>query len=153
MRKDMTKPLLVIKKEVDAKPEDVFAAWCKPELLMQWSFPFQNWTSTTKNDFKIGGEYTHIVTALDGTIHTHNGKYLDIIKNQKIIFTWNVIDMQDTLNTHETLITVEFHNKNGKTEISLSHENFPNQELRTRYYESWQGCLNNLEKFLLKKQK
>ncbi len=143
----MPKPMLVIKKELDASTADVFAAWCKPELLMNWSFPFQDWKSTTKNDFKIGGEYTHIVTDVDGALHTHSGKYLDIIPNQKIVFTWNVVNMQDTL------VTVLFQNKNGKTEITLTHENFPDSELRTRYLESWNGCLENLEKFLLKNKK
>jgi uncharacterized protein YndB with AHSA1/START domain len=138
----MTKPQLVIKREVDAKPDVVFAAWCQPKLLMRWSFPFQDWKSTTENDFKIGGQYTHIVTASDGTLHKHSGKYLDIVPNRKIIFTWNVLDMQDTL------ITVEFNEIEGKTQITLTHENFPDAELRTLYYESWQCCLNHLEEFL-----
>ncbi len=143
----MTQPMLVIKKELDASPEDVYAAWCKPELLMHWSFPYQDWKSTTKNDFKVGGEYTHIVTDLDGALHTHSGKYLDIINNKKIVLTWNVADMQDTL------ITVLFQGKNGKTEITLTHENFPDPELRKRYLEAWNGCLENLEKFLFKNKK
>ena len=35
-----------------------------------------------------------------------------------------------------------------KTELVLTHESFPNEDLRTRYYESWQGCLSHLAEFL-----
>src|SRR5204863_2711711 len=108
----MTNPMLVIKREVKAKAQDAFAAWCKPEMLIHWSFPFVDWTSTTKNDFKVGGQYTHIVTEADGSTHNHYGKYIEIVNNQKLVFTWNVLDMQDTL------VTVLFNEFEGGTEIT-----------------------------------
>lgn len=139
----MAKPLLVIKKELKAPPHLVFNAWSKPKLLMKWAFPFQNWKSSTQSEFKVGGHFTHKVTDVDGTDHTHAGKYLEIIENQKIVFTWNVRDDEETLIS--VVITVL---EGDTTEISLTHEYFPNEELRNRYYETWNNCMNNLEKFL-----
>lgn len=139
----MAKPLLIIKKELNAPPHLVFNSWSKPKLLMKWAFPFQNWKSSTQNEFKVGGHFTHKVTDVDGTDHTHTGKYLEIITNRKIVFTWEVRDGD------ETLITVMFNDLGDKTEVSLTHEYFPNEELRNRYYETWNNCFIHLEKFLL----
>ncbi len=138
----MTQPLLVIKRQINAPPAAVFSAWSKPELLREWIFPFQNWKADGKNVFKVGGEYSVEFTSMDGSVYSHSGKYVEIIQNAKIVFTWNTSDMTDTL------ITVDLHGVNGNTEVTLTHEQFPNEEVRNRYHEGWQNCLTHLEEFL-----
>lgn len=138
----MTQPLLVIKKQLNVPCDEVFAAWSNAELLRKWIFPFQDWIANGKNDFKVGGEYSIEFTSIDGTVFKHSGKYLEIVPNTKIVYTWNIGDVTDTL------ITVEFQVVNNHTEVTLTHNQFPNEDVRNRYHEGWQNCMIHLEEFL-----
>lgn len=44
----------------------------------------------------------------------------------------------------ETLVTVEFIEKDEATELVLTHERFPNSEASSKHNEGWSGCINNL---------
>ena len=46
----------------------------------------------------------------------------------------------------ETLVTVEFHDLGGSTEIMLIHERFPNLEEQEKHSHGWTGCLDQLAK-------
>src|SRR5262249_54802136 len=94
---------------------------------------------------KVGGHYKLDMFNEDGTGHAHTGIYQEIIPNKKIVFTWNSHRVQNTL------VTVEFSAINDKTEITLTHELIPTEELREMHQNGWQGCMDNLEQFLMKK--
>jgi len=44
----------------------------------------------------------------------------------------------------ETLVTVELHEKDGKTEVVLTHERFPSPEVRDEHRKGWTECLERL---------
>jgi len=46
----------------------------------------------------------------------------------------------------ETLVTVDFLDRNGFTEVQITHDRFPNAEVRDRHDHGWNGCLDKLEK-------
>ncbi len=46
----------------------------------------------------------------------------------------------------ETLVTVEFNDLDGSTEVVLTHELFPNAEAKSSHEEGWTSCLNRLER-------
>ena len=48
----------------------------------------------------------------------------------------------------ETLVTVEFRDLGGSTEIVLIHERFSNLEEREKHSHGWTGCLDQLAKIL-----
>ena len=48
----------------------------------------------------------------------------------------------------ETLVTVVFREKGPSTEVTLTHELFPNSESRDKHDEGWSGCLTRLAKVL-----
>jgi len=50
----------------------------------------------------------------------------------------------------ETLVTVEFRDQRGETEVILTHERFRNAEERDRHQQGWSGCLERLETFCSK---
>ncbi|MBS0288404.1 MAG: SRPBCC domain-containing protein [Proteobacteria bacterium] len=133
---------LVIKRELNASLPKVFQAWSNTELLRKWILPSQSWTVAGKNDFVVGGEYFIEFTDTEGVIREHTGKYIEIIPNKKIVYTWNMLD------TTDTIITVELQEVDGKTEVTLTHEPFPSAEIRDRYHDGWQNCLNHLDELL-----
>jgi len=44
----------------------------------------------------------------------------------------------------ETLVTVEFLDRGGRTDVVLIHERFPNEAVRDRHESGWAGCLAKL---------
>lgn len=138
----MPQPSLVIKRTLDAPPEKVFLAWKSSDLIRRWVFPMNNWKVEYSNVFEVGGKYSIEFTADDGNIHAYTGKYLTILPNEKIVFTWILPDGV------ETVISLDIHEVEGKSEITLSHEAFPNADVRNRFYDGWQNCLNHLEELL-----
>src|SRR5262245_16776211 len=108
---------LVIKRVINATCGEVFAAWSKPEIMQQWLFPLrEGWQAKASNKFEVGGHYQQDMIEGNGTVYSHTGIYKEIIPNKKIVFTWNSHASKDTL------VTVELSDKNGKTEITLTHE-------------------------------
>ena len=51
----------------------------------------------------------------------------------------------------ETLVTVEFLDRNGATEVKVTHDNFINAEAREGHEHGWSGGLEKLEKYLAAK--
>ena len=48
----------------------------------------------------------------------------------------------------ETLVTVEFHDVGGATEVVLTHEYFPDTNMRDEHSNGWSGCLEQLAKLV-----
>ena len=132
--------------------ERVFDAWTKPELLEQWLCK-KGWSAKTTNELKVGGSYTH-ETVSDGTpsecgagkssssgapLHRlHQGVYLEIRRPEKLVFTWNTPEVQDSR------VTVELRELGDSTEITITHELLATAELRKGHTDGWEMCLENL---------
>ncbi len=49
-------------------------------------------------------------------------------------------------------MTLEFRDLGGSTEVTLTHEHFPNAEVRDKHNEGWNGCLEQLARFVTTSQ-
>jgi uncharacterized protein YndB with AHSA1/START domain len=45
----------------------------------------------------------------------------------------------------ETLVTVEFHDRGNATEVRITHDLFPDEQIRALHSDGWNGCLRVLE--------
>jgi len=73
--------------------------------------------------------------------HIAVGAYKEIIPNQKLIYTWT----WKNSDAPDTLGTIEFKEVGTNTELSLTHEQFANNDARGRHEQGWIGCLAKLE--------
>ncbi len=48
----------------------------------------------------------------------------------------------------ETLVTIELHEKDGGTELTLTHEGLPTPTAREKHEGGWIGCLDGLDRHL-----
>ena len=136
---------LKIVKYFEAPVEKVFQAWTNPEEVKQWMGPGQAQCERVDIDFRVGGQYS-IVMITDDCEHPNAvGVYKEIIPNQKLVFTWSWKggDMPDTL------VTLTFKSKDGGTELTLLHEQFPMREAAEKHHEGWEACLSGLKDFLV----
>ena len=125
-----------------AEPKAVFDAWTRPEQLNQWSAP-EGMDVAAEVDLRVGGRYRLRMTNADGEVFTATGEYREIEPSRRLSYTWS---WEETGNDHyETLVTVEFHDRDGATEVVLTHELFPDAGIAGKHSEGWTSCLNRLE--------
>ena len=84
------------------------------------------------------------MTGEPGTLTGH-GTYREIVPNQRLVYTW----IWEVPDTEENLITVEFKDKGGDTEIVLTGEGFTAPDEVDSNAEGWAGSLAKLAKLFL----
>lgn len=137
-------------KIINAPIERVFAAWTQPELLHKWWGAHESFSAPVAEvDLRVGGKYRlgMLEPGKDAPYVCH-GVYQVIEPPTKLVFTWAWENTPDNLNFEpaETLVTVEFIDKNGATEVTLTHERFPDAHMRDEHQGGWVGCLDSLSR-------
>src|SRR2546422_7177574 len=77
----------------------------------------------------------------DGTEHRLIGVYREVDPPKKLVYTWS---WEDSPDMGETLVTVEFLDRAGATEVILTHEQFPPDKDATRHEQGGAGCFTKL---------
>jgi uncharacterized protein YndB with AHSA1/START domain len=81
------------------------------------------------------------MTSPDGNANRVVGRYLEVNPPERLVFTWQ----WETGEAHdETVVTLEFIDRAGKTELVLTHERFPTDSARAHHDQGWVGCLDRL---------
>ena len=78
---------LVLTRIIDAPRERVFRAWTDPKLLVQWWAPRPLTTPVCEIDPRPGGGFRTLMREPDGKEYPANGVYLEIVENERIVFT------------------------------------------------------------------
>lgn len=79
---------LVLERVIPVKRQDVWDAWTKPELLMQWFCPAPWKTVDCRMELVPGGEfYTHMKGPNAGEEHKSSGCVLEVVPGKKFVFT------------------------------------------------------------------
>jgi uncharacterized protein YndB with AHSA1/START domain len=131
---------VVIKRVLPCSKRQLFDAWSQPALLSRWLFASQQPTakSTVQSSFTVGGHYEVIMHLPTGD-YRHYGVYRAIERYHHIAFSWNSHIVEDSL--------VELHFREmspNRCELTLTHSQFPSEEVRTKHNDGWQRCLQNL---------
>ncbi len=85
------------------------------------------------------------MTHSGGNKHVVEGVYREIRAPEKLAYTWKWVSGSEAPGFPETLVTVEFQEKGGSTEVVLRHELLP-EESREPHEKGWSGCLDRLGK-------
>lgn len=140
-----TKELTVlVSKVISAPVEKVFEAWTEPAILSKW-FGCNKVTSlNVENDLRVGGKYQMEANACEaGGPKLVSGEYKEIVANKKLVFTWT--NSSEEFPAKDTLVTIEFHDKGGKTEVVIKHTNFAVEATRQAHNMGWTESLEKLE--------
>ncbi len=78
---------LSLSRIINAPPEKVFQAWADPEMLIQWWAPLPYQTSRAVIDMRPGGAFNTTMHAPTGEVYENLGVFLDVVPNQRLIFT------------------------------------------------------------------
>ena len=78
---------LGIERLVDLTPEQLWAAWTTPALLVQWFCPAPWTVSAATLDLRPGGGFTTVMRSPEGQEHPHTGTFLEIVPNRRLVWT------------------------------------------------------------------
>lgn len=78
---------LVLEREVDVPISRVWAAWTRPELLMQWFCPKPWSVAEAKMDVRPGGVFLTVMRSPDGDLFPGEGCYLEVVPERKLVWT------------------------------------------------------------------
>lgn len=114
--------------------------------MQKWFAPGAMVVTVASADLRVGGSYRVAMAGDNGRGKCVNaavcGTYRKIVPNELSCFSWGWPDDP----TPETVVTVEFKDAEGGTELTLTHEGFVNTELSEKHQHGWVGCFDNLEK-------
>jgi uncharacterized protein YndB with AHSA1/START domain len=129
----------------DAPRELVFRAWTEVEQMKRWFCPDEHWGLEVEVDLRVGGAYRLVMKDRDtGQEHITRRTYREIQAPERLVFTWRWDSTPSGF--PETLVTIEFRDLAGKTEVTLTHEALPTLESRESHRKGWNGCLDRLGK-------
>jgi uncharacterized protein YndB with AHSA1/START domain len=138
---------LEIKRFIQASRDRVYAAWTDPAQLKKWFGPENVKTRNLIADARVGGEFRWDLTDQEGKEITISGEYRELEPGKKIVFTWRLEEDEDWINDN-SIVTVEFFDRKGGTEIRLTHEKLPNETSRDDHTQGWNSVLDKVERFL-----
>ena len=138
--------VLELHRTIRTSREKAFAAWTVPGQLRQWFAVADGYTTPLAEvDLKVGGRYRlGMKPPGDNPLLIVGGVYKEIMPPERLVFTWQWESADP--NEPETLVTVEFHEGAGDTEVVLKHELFTDITQRDKHGEGWAGCLDHLER-------
>ena len=137
---------LRISRRIEADPDTVFRAWTEPAEMKKWYCPEGGTVDDAEADLEIGGRFRVAMRMPDG-VHVASGVYREIERPRRLVFTWRW-EGGEGPKEGETLVTVELHDKDGATELVLTHERFADTDARDGHEQGWTSALTRLEAHL-----
>ncbi len=141
----MTELIVNVDKIIDSPIEEVFDAWLNPTIMSKFMMGMPGMPeSEVETDAREGGNFT-VVMHYRGEKFSHTGKYMEISRPDKLVFTWasrhSVVD--------NSTVTLNFSKiKDNSTKISLTHIRFIDEEARSGHEKGWSHILDNLNRIM-----
>jgi uncharacterized protein YndB with AHSA1/START domain len=133
-----------ITRRFSTSPEQVFDAWLDPVMIGKWMFgpaypEREEEVVRISLDPRVGGSFSFVVRR-QGQEIDHVGKYLEIDRPHRLVFTWGVANVGDSSRVIIDIIPLE-----KWCELTLTHELHPNWvDFASRAEASWTKMLDVL---------
>lgn len=137
---------ITVKRLLNVPRAKVFAAFSTAQALSKWYTPSPDISvEILAFDFKMGEHYRFQYTMTNGSKPVLGGVYELISPDSEITFTW-VWEAPDVHADVPTRVNIKFYERSGSTELILSHEQLPSQEIGERHADGWENTLDQLER-------
>lgn len=137
---------LNLRRTFKAPRERVFRAWTDPEKLAKWWGPESRSCPFAELDPRPGGRWRTCMRAEDGEESWVQGVYREVDPPARLVFTWAWEN--NGVPGPETLVTIDFVDRGGETEMIFTHAGFETEEGRDLHNEGWTSSLVCLEQAL-----
>jgi uncharacterized protein YndB with AHSA1/START domain len=138
-----TKPIVRVMHRYRFSPERVFDAFLDTRMIGTWMFgPALRDEEIVRLELapRVGGSFSFVVRRQGEEIN-HVGKYLEIDRPRRLVFTWAVAPITD-----DSRVTVDIQATAEGCELTLTHEMHPAwADFAKRTEEGWTRMLNALD--------
>ena len=137
-----------LRQMVPAPRDEVFAAFTRPEVLQQWWGPGAFTCPTAEVDLRPGGRYRLVMQPPDGSDPVVvGGVYEAVEPPSRLVYTW-AWEAGAPTGEPESHVVVEFFDRDGDTEVVVTHSRFPEGHDITDYGGGWVSGLEKLAALL-----
>lgn len=142
----MTELTTHVSKTIQAPIERVFDAWLDPAMLTQFILPMPGMPQpTTTTDPREGGSFEIIMQVGDDKV-PHTGRYLEITRPDRLVFTW-----ESPCSVDDSTVTLTFKATSAQeTHVNLDHVKFIDEETRDDHFGGWTNILDSLAEIIKK---
>jgi uncharacterized protein YndB with AHSA1/START domain len=131
--------VLIVRRLIPGPRDRVFAAWLDPTSLAEWMCPGPVGRAAADVDARVGGTF-RIVMHHSGGSAEHSGEYLEIDRPSRLSFTW----VSGATKHLPTIVTVEFLERDGGTELVLTHRRLPPEQIDD-HRKGWTDIVQKLD--------
>lgn len=135
-------PALVLRRTYATTPDALFAAWTMPETASKFLGPGEV-KATAEMDVRPGGAYRIAMRRPEGDVWVAKGEYREVLRPRRLVMTWRW-EEDDAADEHDSLLTLEFNEVAGGTELVLTHERLASVESRQGHSEGWNLILDQI---------
>lgn len=108
-----------IERRYDVPPATVFEAWADAAAKARWFSEAEEWVAgPLELDFRVGGREVQRSRPEGGPVHTYRAIYWDIVANQRIVYTYEML--RDETRLSVSLATIELEADGGRTLLVLT---------------------------------
>lgn len=140
---------LMLTRIIDAPREKLYRCWTEPDLIKRWFVP-RPWTiADARTDPRPGGASFIVMRDPDGNDHPNAGVYLEVVPNEKLVFTdaytegW--VPSQKPFFT--AIVTFE-DTGDGKTRYTARARHWRAEDMQEHekmgFHEGWGQCADQL---------
>jgi uncharacterized protein YndB with AHSA1/START domain len=126
---------------IDAPREDVFRAWTEPEQIRRWWGPGEFTCPAAEIDLRPGGSYRLEMQPTSGDPFVVGGTYLEVEPPARLVYTWRW-ETGPAADGSESRVRVEFNERGDRTELVLTHTDFPESHGPAPYQRGWEGVMD-----------
>ena len=130
----------------DAPRERVFEAWTDEEKLKAWWGPGGFTTIEARLDLRPGGRYELVLQPPGGGTMLLAGEFREIKPPERLVYSWRW--ERGVPDPRESLVTIEFRDLGGQTEVVLIHDSFAGPGPIAMYEKGWAEGLQKLGAYL-----
>ena len=137
---------LLIVRTFNAPAELVFQLWSEPEHFRRWMGPEGFDCPVAEMDFRVGGAYRGMLRSQAHGDDWFGGVYREIEPNRRLVFTfaWNNTGPSAGV---ETLVTITFEERGGKTVQTFHQTPFTSAERRDGHRKGWSQSFDKAQAY------
>ncbi len=145
---ELTDRELMITRLIDAPRASLYRCWTEPELLKQWFAPKPWTTPVAVFDARSGGSSLIIMRGPDGQEFPNPGVFLDVVPNEKLVFTDAFTEAWVPSGKAFMVGTVTFADEDGQTRYTARVQHWSAEDRAQHeamgFHQGWGICTDQL---------
>jgi len=138
---------VITEAEFRASPARLFKAWTEPDEIRAWFGGGPGNVAKATIDLRVGGSWRFVFKGAPNAINALHGEYIEIVPNQRLVFSWVHQKMSESGALEETApsqVTVELASSGAGAKMTIRHEGIVLESGRIGVSEGWSYGLSSL---------